>query len=160
LAPGGCALMPFKNPATRPIIQRCLAVAAAVLAAGSARAEMPEFDEVFKRVVGCSLDPARYDLAGRLRGQVDAVILALPTSGAVRGLLVNGFYFAPGRQGGDQYGLVINAPLDVVANAFPELAGRQTVNGYLRRLVRLSDETGDTGARRKTLLSCTAGTDV
>ena len=114
----------------------------------------------FQRVVGCSLDPARYDLAGRLAGRADAVVLALPTSGAVRGLLVNAFYFAPGRHGGDQYGLVINAPLDVVAKAFPELAGRQTVNGYLRRLVRLSDETGGMGARRKTLLSCTAGTEV
>jgi hypothetical protein len=132
----------------------------AVLPTGAARAELPDFEQVFARVVECSLDPARYDLAGRLAGRADAVIVALPASGSVRGLLVNGFYFAPGRQGGDQYGLVINAPLDTVANAFPELAGRQTVNGHLRRLSRLSDETGDRGARRKTLLSCTAGTDV
>jgi hypothetical protein len=154
--------MTFKNPAMRPIIQPGLAamVVAAGLAAGPGRAELPEFDQFFERVVGCSLDPARYDLAGRLGGRADAVVLALPSLGSVRGLLVSGFYFAPGREGGDQYGLVINAPLDVVANTFPELAGRQTVNGYLRRLVRLSDETGDRGARRKTLLSCTAGTEV
>lgn len=124
------------------------------------RAELPEFEQVFARVVACSLDPARYGLAGWVAGRADAVVIALPASGAIRGLLVNEFYFAPGRYGGEQYGLVINAPLDAVANAFPELAGRQTVNGYLRRLSRLSDETGERGARRKTLLSCTAGTEV
>jgi hypothetical protein len=146
----------------RPIIQPCLAAAvlAIGLAAGPGRAELPEFDAFFQRVVGCTMDLARYDLAGQLQGRADAIVLALPTSGSVRGLLVNGFYFAPGRHGGDQYGLVINAPLDVVANAFPELARRQTVNGYLRRLTRLSDETGDRGARIRTLLSCTAGTEV
>ena len=44
--------------------------------------------------------------------------------------------------------------------AFPEFAGKHTVNGHLRQLLRLSDETGEDSGRRKTLLMCTDGTAV
>ena len=85
-------------------------------------------------------------------------MISLPAAGAMRGFLINTFYFAPAKAGrGENYGLVFNAPLEAVIDAFPELAGRETVNGYLRRLLRLSDETGDRGAGRKTLLVCSGG---
>jgi hypothetical protein len=138
-----------------------IAAAAMVgLAWQAARAELPEFDDFFKAVASCALDIARYDLGARLRGRADAVIVSLPNSGSVRGLLVTGFFFSPGRGVEDKYGLVFNAPLDVVAGTFPELAGRQTVNGHLRTLTRLSDETGEADARRRTLLACSAGMEI
>lgn len=56
--------------------------------------------------------------------------------------------------------ILFNAPLEVVARSFPELAGKQTVNGHLRQLLRLSEETGEDSGRRKTLLMCTEGTGV
>jgi hypothetical protein len=123
------------------------------------RAEMPTFEDFFRGVSGCSLEMARY------RPMVDAhnegLLIALPSGGAVRGLLITAFYFSPGRGGnGDGYGLVFNAPIEAVARGFPELAGKQTVNGHLRQLLRLSDETGQDSGRRKTLLMCTDGTAV
>ena len=58
-----------------------------------------------------------------------ALLLAsLPLAGAVRGMLVDTFYFAPARVGrGESYGLVFNAPLEVVLASAPELAVRATV---------------------------------
>jgi hypothetical protein len=86
---------------------------------------------------------------------------SLPAAGAMRGFLINTFYFAPAKAGrGENYGLVFNAPLEAVADAFPELAPRETINGHLRRLLRLSDETGDRSAGRKTLLICSGGTET
>ena len=124
-----------------------------------ARAELPSFDDFFRGVSGCTLEMARY------RAVVDAtgegVLIALPSGGAVRGLLINAFYFSPGHGGnGDGYGLLFNAPIEAVAHSFPEFAGKHTVNGYLRQLRRLSDETGEDSARRKTLLMCTGGVAV
>jgi hypothetical protein len=137
------------------------AAAALALASMVVQAEPPSFDDFFRGVAQCSLDMNRYRPGALLGPQAaDGVLIALPTSGAVRGFLVSSFYFAPGRSGGDSYGLVFNAPLEAVAGALPELAGRQTVNGHLRRMARLSDETGDRSGRRKTLLVCTGGTEV
>lgn len=133
------------------------AATAVMLSIHPAQAELPAFDDFFRGVTECGLDLERYDLSARLQGHADAVIVALPNSGAVRGLLITGFFFSPGRGGEDKYGLVINAPLDVVAGAMPELAGPHMVNGYLRSLVRLSDETNEPGAKRKTLLVCVPG---
>jgi len=77
----------------------------------------------------------------------------------VRGFVITTFYFSPAREGkGEGYGLVFNAPLEAVARAFPELVARETVNGHLRRLLRLSDETSDRKAARQTLLVCNSGT--
>ncbi len=123
------------------------------------RAEVPSFEAFFGGVSECSLQLARY------RDFVDAsaegVLIALPSGRSVRGLLVSAFYFSPGRGGnGDGYGLLFNAPIEAVARSFPEFAGKHTVNGHLRQLLRLSDETGEASGRRKTLLMCTDGTAV
>ncbi|HTT36626.1 MAG TPA: hypothetical protein VMH32_03015 [Burkholderiales bacterium] len=136
---------------------RSIALAACCLVAGSARAELPNFDELYRGVSECRFDLSRYtDLP--MDPYAEAVLIALPNAGAVKGLLVSVFYFSPAREGrGEDYGLVFNAPLEAVADALPELAVRANVNGYLRRLSRLSDETGDRTARNKTLLHCLGG---
>jgi hypothetical protein len=121
--------------------------------------DLPSFDEFFQGVSECRLDMTRY---GRLlEPHRDGVLISLPTSGAVRGFLVEAFYLAPGEADGpDQYGLVFNGPLDAVSKAFPEFAGRHTVNGHLRKLASLAEATGDRRAGRKTLLICIAGTAI
>ena len=128
------------------------------LVAGTVWAELPSFDELYRGVSECRFDLSRYtDLP--MEPYAEAVLIALPNAGAVQGFLVNVFYFSPAREdSGEDYGLVFNAPLEAVANALPELAARATVNGYLRRLSRLSDETGDRAAGNKTLLHCVGGT--
>ena len=137
----------------------CLALVCAA-AAGPAWAELPSFDELYRGVAECRFDLSRYSDVG-MDGSSEAVLIALPNAGSVRGFLVNTFYFVPPKPGkGENYGLVFNAPLEAVADALPELAGRETVNGYLRRLLRLSEETGDRGAGRRTLLLCAGGTET
>lgn len=120
---------------------------------------LPSFDDFFRQVSECRLDISRYgDLVDPRQ---DGVLISLPSAGAVRGLLISAFYFAPGGgDGAEEYGLLINAPLEAVAKTFPEFVGRHTVNGHLRRLARLSEQTGDQSARRQTLLMCVAGTAV
>jgi len=136
-------------------------VAAAVASPLSpARAEVPSFDDLYRGVSQCSFDLSRYNDVP-MDPYAEAILISLPAAGAMRGFLINAFYFAPAKAGrGENYGLVFNAPLEAVANAFPELAARETINGHLRRLLRLSDETGDRSAGRKTLLICSGGTET
>ena len=90
-----------------------------------------------------------------------ACLISLPSAGAVRGLLINAFYFSPGQGGnGERLRAAVQCAARGGGEAFPEFAGKHTVNGHLRRLARLSDETGEDSARRKTLLMCTGGTAV
>jgi hypothetical protein len=122
-----------------------------------AGAELPSFDEFFQSVAECRLDLSRYDSI--IAPTRDGVLISLPFAGAVRGFLVDSFYLAaPVPEGGQQYGLLFNGPLDAVGAAFPELVPRKTVNGYLRRLTSLAEQSRDRQARRKTLLICTSGT--
>jgi hypothetical protein len=139
----------------------CLCLAATLdIAALPAWAEPPTFDDLYRGVSECRFDLSRY-IDVPMSPDAEAVLISLPTGGAMRGLLINTFYFAPARAGkGENYGLVFNAPLEAVIDAFPELAGRETVNGYLRRLSRLSDATGDRSAGRRTLLVCSGGTET
>jgi len=146
-----------RHRSSNPMSARSIALAACCLVAGSVRAELPSFDELYRGVSECRFDLSRYtDLP--MDPYAEAVLIALPNAGAVKGFLVSVFYFSPAHEGrGEDYGLVFNAPLEAVADALPELAARATVNGYLRRLSRLSDETGDRAARNKTLLHCVGG---
>ena len=144
---------------------KIISVAALAAALGgsavAARGELPSFDDFYQGVSECRLDMTRYSADTLVEPFSDGLIISLPTAGAVRGLLITAFYFAPGRAGSaDQYGLVFNAPIDAVASTFPEFASKHTVNGYLRRLARLSDETGDDKAVRQTLLVCKGGTTL
>jgi hypothetical protein len=123
----------------------------------SALAEVLSFDEFYAGVSQCRFDLSRYDDIP-MDPYTEALLIALPNAGAMRGFLITTFYFSPAREGkAEGYGLVFNAPLDAVAHAFPELAARETINGHLRRLLRLSDETNDRKAARQTLLLCNSG---
>jgi hypothetical protein len=136
-----------------------LTLALPTLGGGRAHAEVPSFDDFFKQVSECSLDLARYGAV--IEPSRDGVLITLPYAGAVRGFLVDSFYLsAAGPDGAQEYGLLFNAPLDAVGKAFPELLQRRTVNGYLRRLASLAEQSRERSARRKTLLICTAGTPV
>jgi hypothetical protein len=133
-----------------------LAAASALPTPVRAAAELPSFDEFYRQVSECRLDLSRYGAV--IEPSRDGVLIALPSAGAVRGFLVDSFFVsAGGPDGAAQYGLLFNAPLAAVAKAFPELAPRRTVNGYLRRLASLAEHSRDRGAQRKTLLVCTAG---
>lgn len=142
-----------------PRPQRFLAVLTMLpaLTAGVARAELPTFDEFFQSVSECRLDLTRYGEV--IEPSRDGVLISLPFAGAMRGFLIDSFYLAgSGPDGAEQYGLLFNGPLDAVGKAFPEFLARRTVNGYLRRLASLAEQSRDRGANRKTLLICTAGT--
>jgi hypothetical protein len=129
-------------------------------AVAPAHGEVPSFDDLYRGVSECRFDLSRYNDVP-MDPYAEAILISLPAAGAMRGFLINTFYFAPAKAGrGENYGLVFNAPLEAVANAFPELAPRETINGHLRRLLRLSDETGDRSAGRKTLLICSGGTET
>jgi len=152
----GVHVRPNHGKRMRIISALGLLLGAAVL---PVRAELPTFEDFFRGVSGCSLEMARY--RGMVHAADDGVLISLPAGGAVKGLLVTAFYFSPGHGGnGDGYGLVFNAPIEAVAHSFPEFAGKHTVNGHLRQLLRLSDETGQNSGRRKTLLMCTDGTAI
>jgi hypothetical protein len=141
------------------LIWFCIAAALAA-PASPVRAEVPTFDDLYRGVSQCSFDLSRYNDVP-MDPYAEAILISLPVAGAMRGFLINTFYFAPAKAGrGENYGLVFNAPLEAVADAFPELAQRETINGHLRRLLRLSDETGDRSAGRKTLLICSGGTET
>jgi len=134
----------------------CLCFAFFGMRAAPATAEQPSFDMFFSGVSECRLDMTRF--GALLDSYGEGAVIALPSAGAVRGFLVDSFYVAPSQgQTPAQYGLLVNAPLEAVQQAFPEYAKRANVNGHLRRLVRMSELTRASGAGRKTLLLCTAG---
>jgi hypothetical protein len=134
-------------------------VALCVAAPPRAGAELPSFDDFFREVSECQLDMSRYGAI--IEPTRDGVLISLPFAGAVRGFLIDSFYLsAAGPDGAEEYGLLFNAPLDAVNKAFPEFAARRTVNGYLRRLASLGEQSRERGADRKTLLVCTAGRPV
>lgn len=141
------------------LLQVCLA---ALLEIGgtSLAAEGPTFDQLYQGVSDCRFDLSRYNDVP-MAPYAEAVLISLPMAGARRGILITTFYFSPAKgEQGENYGLVFNASLDVISEMFPELVGRRTVNGYLRRLSRLSDETGDRKGVNRTLLSCSGGTQT
>lgn len=144
-------------------MQRCGALLVVLVAFVAwppyARAEMPSFEAFYRGVTECSLDLARFGEA--LASSHDAMVIALPSAKSVNGLLVDSFFFSPGRESEpERYGLLINAPLDVVGKSLPELVGRRTVNGHVRDLVRMSERSREQSASRKTLLLCTGGMSI
>jgi len=139
---------------------RYYVTALAAIVLSPAWAEVPSFDDLYQGVSECRFDLSRYTDVP-LEPYSEAVLITLPVAGAVRGFLIGAFYFSPAKGGrGESYGLVFNGPLEAVADAFPELAGRATLHGHLRRLLRLSDETGDRTSGGRTLLMCSGGTET
>lgn len=133
-------------------------LAVVTLFAGVARADALTFDEFYRQVSECRLELSRY--ADVLQPTRDGILISLPSAGALRGFLIDSLYVAEGPLGAEEYGLLINGPVTAVGRAFPEWAGRRTVNGHLRRLTSLAEHSRARGAGRKTLLVCTSGTSV
>ncbi|HZR03335.1 MAG TPA: hypothetical protein VFA81_09215 [Burkholderiales bacterium] len=137
--------------------QGLVGVALGIAAVFPVRAELPSFDNFYDGVSKCQLEFSRY--GELLEPHQEAVIIALPSAGVVRGFLIDSFYFEPARGAApEQYGLLINGPIEAVGPAFPELLERRNVNGYLRRLIPLSEQSRQPGSGRKTLLICVGGT--
>jgi hypothetical protein len=153
-------MLGWKDHAARVMNRTALpfVVVAILLGPALVRAEPPSFDDFFRQVSECQLDLSRYEAL--IHPTRDGVLITLPSAGALRGFLIDSFYVATGPLGADEYGLLINGPVDAVARAFPELAARQTVNGHLRRLASLAEQSRERGAARKTLLVCSGGTRV
>ena len=113
------------------------------------------FEAVMTTVGACDLDPEQYR---GLWPRHDAVLINLPSSGTVKGILLTQFYWAPGRDGRiGNYGVVFNAPIEQVAGVFPQFVGASMVNGFDRHLVPLSAETHNPRNRSQTLLICRGG---
>ncbi|MSQ58126.1 MAG: hypothetical protein EXR36_00320 [Betaproteobacteria bacterium] len=116
------------------------------------------FETVLERVRACQIDTALYR---PFLAHPGAILINLPSSGALSGILVTQFYFAPGRNGKhDDYGVVFNAPLAHVASTLPEFAAQAIVNAHERELVPLARETGNPRDKSQTLLICRGGTAV
>jgi hypothetical protein len=60
-----------------------------------AYAEPPTFEHFYQGVSECRFDFSAYSDVP-LDPSAEAVLIALPAAGAVRGFLINTFYFAPG----------------------------------------------------------------
>jgi hypothetical protein len=130
-----------------------LAVCVSLLPWARARAAQDlRFDQVLDQVSKCEIDIERY---ARLWVREDAILINLPNSGAINGILVTQFYVVPGRAGGPaDYGIVLNAPVAQVQSSFPELDGVIVINGRKRQLLPLVRETGNPRNRGQTLLIC------
>jgi hypothetical protein len=114
-----------------------------------------DFERIWDSVRTCQIDTDRYR-ALWTRG--DAMLIALPSSKAMSGVLVTQFYLAPGRNGKlDDYGIVFNAPFAHVSSTFPEYLTTVVLNGRERNMVPLARETGDPRNKSQTLLVCRGG---
>ncbi|MFN0316160.1 MAG: hypothetical protein ACKVQA_14115 [Burkholderiales bacterium] len=118
-------------------------------------ADTLSFETVVESVRTCQIDTRLYQA---FLARSDAILINLPSSGALSGILVTQFYFAPGRNGKhDDYGVVFNAPLPHVASALPELAAQVILGTHERELVSLARETGNPRNNSQTLLICRGG---
>ncbi len=116
------------------------------------------FETVVEKVSACDIDIDRYR---GMWSREDAILLRLPSSGTISGILVTQFYWAPGRNGSfGNYGVVFNAPIAQVLSNFPQFAAPALVNGFERHLVPLAKETGNPRNKSQTLLVCRGGTSV
>ncbi len=133
-------------------------LAVVLLCESAYAADELRFETVVERVSTCQIDISLY--RPLLTGS-DAILINLPSSGALSGILVTQFYFAPGRNGKhDDYGVVFNAPFSQVASTFPEIAANVILNGRERELVPLARETGNSRNKSQTLLICRGGVSL
>ncbi len=112
--------------------------------------------ELIKEVEHCSL---------RLTGDMppidenaQAMIVRVGEAVLAQGVTAHLFYFAPGKDGRkDDYGLILDAPVDTVEKALPAFAGGREVNGYWRDLEPIGDPDGSGYGQDKSLFVCRAG---
>jgi hypothetical protein len=144
----------------RPHVARCIGflLALALLCRSAIGADAPSFETFVESVRTCRIDTRLYR---SYLERADAILLNLPSSGALSGILVTQFYFAPGRNGKhDDYGVVFNAPLPHVASALPQIAAQVILGTHERELVSLARETGNPRNNSQALLICRGGVDI
>ncbi len=112
--------------------------------------------ELVKEVENCSLQ-----LTGDvppIEAEAQAMIVKVGQAVLAKGVTAHLFYFAPGRGGRkDDYGLILDAPLNTVEKALPAYAEGREVNGYWRDLEPIGDPDGSGNGQDKSLLVCRAG---
>jgi hypothetical protein len=138
------------------MIRLILSVALALAAVTLAAAEGLSAGELLPDVQNCNLT-----LTGErppMDPDAEALVLKVGKADLGGGVTSHLFYFAPGKEGRrDDFGLLLDAPLDVVREKLPALARRTKVNGYVRDVTSVGDPDGSGNGAGKTLLMCRAG---
>jgi hypothetical protein len=87
----------------------------------------------------------------------DALVLKVGKADIGGGVTSHLFYFAPGKAGQpDHFGLLLDATVNAVRQALPDLARPVQVNGYHRDLTPIADPDGSSNGDGKSLLACRA----
>lgn len=90
--------------------------------------------------------------------EADALVLKVGSGTVGAGITSHLFYFAPGKDGRpDDFGLLLDAPVEIVAKALPDYAEEQELHGYRRQLTTIGDPDGSGQGEQKSLLVCRAG---
>ena len=123
--------------------------------AAAAGAQGPSAGELLPDVRNCSLT-----LTGErppMDQDAEALVLKVGKADVGAGVTSHLFYFAPGKEGRrDDFGLLLDAPLEVVRKKLPALARPTKVNGYTRDVSPVGDPDGSGNGDGKTLLVCRA----
>jgi hypothetical protein len=126
------------------------------VAAMPAAAQGLSAKELLPDVQDCSLT-----LTGErppIEQDAEAMVLKVGKAEVGAGVMAHLFYFAPGKDGRrDDFGLLLDAPVDVVRKKLPALAKPAKVNGYVREISPVGDPDGSGNGEGKTLLVCRAG---
>jgi hypothetical protein len=135
-------------------IRRILAMCG-LLAAFPAGAQGLSASELLPEVRKCTLT-----LTGErppIDEQAEAMVLKVGAAAIGGGVTSHLFYFAPGKDGRrDDFGLLLDAPIEVVRKALPALARPADLNGYRREVAPIGDPDGSSSGAAKTLLVCRA----
>jgi hypothetical protein len=135
---------------------RFVLFAVALLGATVVRGQGLSASELLSDVRDCSLT-----LTGErppIDQDAEAMVLKVGKAEVGAGVTAHLFYFAPGKDGKrDDFGLLLDAPVEVVRRKLPALAKPTKVNGYLRDISAVGDPDGSGNGEGKTLLVCRAG---
>lgn len=137
------------------LIRMILSIWIGLASAGVAQAQGLSAGELLPDVENCTLT-----LAGErppIDEDAEAMVLKVGKADVGAGVTAHLFYFAPGKDGKrDDFGLLLDAPVEVVRTKLPALAKPTKVNGYLREVSPVADPDGSGNGQGKTLLVCRA----
>jgi hypothetical protein len=137
------------------MIGKIFLLATGICAAAAAVAQGLGAGELLPEVRDCTLT-----LSGErppVDAEADAMVLKVGKAEVGGGVTSHLFYFAPGKDGArDDFGLLLDAPVQVVRAALPALAQPAKLNGYHRGIYPIGDPDGSSGGEEKTLLACKA----
>jgi hypothetical protein len=137
------------------MIGKVLLSMAGICAAAAAAAQGLSASELLPEVRDCTLT-----LSGErppIEAEAEAMVLKVGKAEVGGGVTSHLFYFAPGKDGQrDDFGLLLDAPVEVVRTALPALAEPTKRNGYHRSISPIGDPDGSGNGEGKTLLACRA----